>query len=357
MVRGVCQGWQGAPRLQTSPRELVGTKHDGEPSRPRPGRHGGEPLVLDVALSSRQAWAVPELPDVAAYVEALSERIRGRRLDGFELRSPFVLRTVDPPYRETIGLAVEDVRRLGKRIIIALSGDVYLAIHLMRLGRFRWADAGKKAKNAAGKVLLATWRFESGTLHLVEMGPKKRAAIHVLRGAAALETMRPAGLELEAASFDAFREAMTRSNHTVKRALCDPRIVSGIGNAYSDEILWEARMSPILQTQKMLPEQLRALWEAARTTLHQWTDRLERERAGGFPEHVTAFREEMAAHGRFGKPCRRCGAAIQRIVYADRETNLLCAMSNGRQTARRSGAVATPGQRLAKNDGCAGRAA
>lgn len=261
------------------------------------------------------------MPDVTLYVEALTSRIVGARLEQFLLRSPFVLRTVEPSYREMVGRRVEGVRRIGKRIIVGLEGERFIAIHLMRLGRFRWADPGKKAKNASGKVLLATFVFETGTLHLVEMGPKKRAAIHVLEGKAALAGLDAGGLEVLTASKEAFVQALTQRNHTIKRALCDPRMISGIGNAYSDEILWEARMSPIKLTQRLTAVELERLYGATQTSMQTWIERLRADCAGGFPERVTAFREDMAVHGRYGKPCPRCGAAVQRIVYADRETN------------------------------------
>lgn len=272
---------------------------------------------------------MPELPDVTLYVEALAERLVGHRLERVTLRSPFVLRTVDPPVQALVGRTVGAVRRLAKRIVLAFEGDLFAVVHLMRLGRFRWADPGKKAKNAAGKVLLATFEFDAGTLHLVEMGPKKRAALHVVQGEAALATFDPGGIEVPTASPEDFARALTRHNHTVKRALCDPRILAGIGNAYSDEILWEARLSPVKLTQKLTESELDALYHATRSAMQTWTDKLRRECDGAFPEHVTAFREDMAAHGRYGKPCPRCGAPIQRIVYADRETNYCAPCQTG----------------------------
>jgi len=280
---------------------------------------------------------MPELPDVTVYVEALQARLVGHRLNDVQFRSPFVLRTVDPPMSEFKGRAVKGIQRLAKRIVMAFEGDLYIAIHLMRLGRFRWASPGTKAKNAAGKVLLATFSFESGTLHLVEMGPKKRASIHLVRGAEGLAAFDHGGLEVGAATLSEFAEVLRRRNHTLKRALTDPTLLSGIGNAYSDEILWEAQLSPIRQTSKLTDDEIARLFEATRTSLATWTDRLREELVTGFPEKVTAFREGMAVHGRYREPCPRCGSPVQRIVYADRETNY-CAtcQTEGRPLADRA---------------------
>lgn len=288
---------------------------------------------------------MPELPDITLYVEALEQRIVGHTLEGIALRSPFVLRTFDPPYRECEGRGVIAVRRQAKRIVIALVDELYIVMHLMKLGRLHWTDAGTKVKNP-GKVLLATFTFDAGTLHLVEMGSKKRAALHVLSGLEAVRELDPGGLEVMEASFEAFAAVLRRRNHTLKRALTDPRLLSGIGNAYSDEILWEARLSPVKLTQKLGDEEMKALYEATRHALRLWTDRLREEllhaasAAGGgveFPEKVTAFRAGMAVHGRYREPCPRCGAPVQRIVYADRETNY-CAQcqTDGRPLADRA---------------------
>lgn len=264
---------------------------------------------------------MPELPDIEAYVEALRERLLGERLESVSLRSPFVLRTVEPPYRVLEGRSVVDVRRLAKRIVFGFEGEHFLVMHLMRLGRLRWAPPQTKAKHAGGKVLLASFVFSSGTLYLVEMGPKKRAAIHVVVGEDAVAAMHPGGLELFESSLEEFAEVLTLRNHTLKRALCDQRLLAGIGNAYSDEILWEARLSPVKQTHKLSEDEMRGLYEASHRCLARWIQNLRDQRADGFPEKVTAFQEGMAVHGRYGKPCPRCGVNVQRIVYADRETN------------------------------------
>lgn len=272
---------------------------------------------------------MPELPDIEVYVEALRTRVVGHELASISLRSPFVLRTVEPPYRALEGREVRSIERLAKRIVFGFEGDLFLAIHLMKLGRFRWADLGGKARNAAGKVLLAALRFGSGTLYLVEMGPKKRAALHVLAGREALAHLDPGGLEVLSADETAFAATLRQRNHTLKRALTDPTLLSGIGNAYSDEILWAAQLSPVKLSQKLEDDEMARLYTATRATLEDWTDRLRREAGDAFPEKVTAFREGMAVHGRYRQPCPRCGDEVQRIAYADRETNYCATCQTG----------------------------
>ena len=261
---------------------------------------------------------MPELPDITVYLEALQARIAGARLERVRLASPFVLRSVDPPISEAHGRAVAGVRRLGKRIVIALEGDLYLSIHLMIAGRLHWKAAGAKVP---GKVGLAAFDFSTGTLTLTEAGTKKRAAIHLVGGEAALHALDADGVEPLACTADAFSAAITRENHTLKRALTDPHILSGIGNAYSDEILHKAKLSPVRQTRALSDGEHARLYEATRATLYDWIERLRHAAGGEFPEGVTAFRPEMAVHGRYGKPCPDCGAFVQRIRHADNETN------------------------------------
>ncbi len=261
---------------------------------------------------------MPELPDVVVYIEALKDRVLGRRLESVRLASPFLLRPVEPSLREAEGKTVTDVRRIGKRIAFRLEGDLFLVVHLMIAGRFRWKPAGAKIP---GRIGLAAFEFPGGTLLLTEAGSKKRASLHVVRGREALAALDRGGLEVLDADLEAFRETMARENHTLKRFLTDPRLFSGIGNAYSDEILHRARLSPLLLTGRMTADEVERLYGAARATLTEWTERLRSERGGRFPEGVTAFREGMAVHGRFGKPCPACGTAVQRIVYAENECN------------------------------------
>jgi formamidopyrimidine-DNA glycosylase len=261
---------------------------------------------------------VPELPDIEVYVEAIAARVRGRPLLRVRLGSPFVLRSVDPPLGEAAGKRVEGVRRVGKRIVLALEDDLFLALHLMIAGRLHWREAGAKLP---GRVGLAALDFEDGTLVLTEAGTKRRAAVHLVRGAAALAALDRGGIEPLDADLAAFRAALTRENHTLKRALTDPSLLSGIGNAYSDEILHRARLSPVKLTSRLADEELVRLHAATREVLTEWTDRLRREAAGGFPEGVTAFRGEMAVHGRHRQPCPVCGTAVQRIVRAENEVN------------------------------------
>jgi formamidopyrimidine-DNA glycosylase len=261
---------------------------------------------------------VPELPDITVYVEALEERVKGRSLDRVRLSSPFLLRTATPPLESAEGRTVRAVRRIGKRIAIGLDGDLWLVLHLMIAGRLHWKPPGAKL---GGRQNLAAFDFPSGTLTLTEPGSQKRASLHVVEGEEGLRSLDPAGLEPLEADFDAFAATLVRENHTLKRALTDPHIFSGIGNAYSDEILHEASLSPVALTQKLSPDQIRRLYDATRSTLVAWTDRLRAQSGGAFPEKVTAFREEMAVHGKFGKPCPRCGTKVQRIRYATNETN------------------------------------
>jgi formamidopyrimidine-DNA glycosylase len=261
---------------------------------------------------------MPELPDVTVYLEALATRIGGARLERIRLANPFVLRSVDPPPAEVAGRTVTGLRRLGKRIVIALEGELFVLVHLMIAGRLHWKDAGAKLP---GKIGLAALDFSTGTVTLTEAGSKRRAAIHLVRGEAALAAHDPGGLELWQADAAEFRDAITRESHTLKRTLTDPRILSGIGNAYSDEILHRARLSPVRMTRQLTEAESARLFEAAKDTLADWIERLRREAGGAFPEGVTAFRPDMAVHGRYGRPCPDCGAPVQRIVHAENETN------------------------------------
>jgi formamidopyrimidine-DNA glycosylase len=261
---------------------------------------------------------MPELPDVTVYLEALAARVSGRRLLGVRLASPFVLRTFDPPISAAAGKKVLGLRRVGKRLVLELEGDLFLVIHLMIAGRLRWLDAGAKIP---GKIGLAAFDFDSGTVVLTEVASKKRASIHLVRGEQAVREMDRGGIEPLEASLAVFREALLRENHTLKRSLTDPRLFSGIGNAYSDEILHRGKLSPVQVTHKLDEEEISRLYQATRTVLVEWTDRLRAETRGGFPEKVTAFREGMAVHGRYRMPCPVCGTAVQRIAYAENETN------------------------------------
>jgi formamidopyrimidine-DNA glycosylase len=261
---------------------------------------------------------VPELPDITVYLECLQPRIVGQPLQKAELASPFLLRSVDPPLRAFEGRPVRALRRLGKRIVWCFDDEYYFILHLMIAGRLHWKPPGAKLP---GKIGLAAFRFPGGTLTLTEAGSKKRASLHLVRGDRALAEHDPGGLDVLAADLDAFAAVLTRENHTLKRALTDPRLFDGIGNAYSDEILHAARLSPLALTQRLDRDAVRRLQGATRTTLIAWTDRLRRDVGDGFPEKVTAFRDGMAVHGRFGLPCPVCGAAVQRIVYAENETN------------------------------------
>ncbi len=261
---------------------------------------------------------MPELPDIQVYLECLQPRIIGQRLERIQIRNPFLLRTVDPPYSQAEGKQVTGLRRLGKRIVIALESDLFLVLHLMIAGRLQWKPSGAKPP---GKVGLAAFAFSSGTLILTEAGSKRRASLHVVRGEQALAELDPGGLQVLDADENRFRVALLRENHTLKRSLTDPRLFSGIGNAYSDEILHRAGLSPLALTHRLDDAEITRLYLAIRETLLDWIDRLRRETGDKFPTKVTAFREDMAVHGRFGKPCPVCGTAVQRIVYAENETN------------------------------------
>ncbi len=269
---------------------------------------------------------MPELPDVVVYIEALAARINARPLERVRVASPSLLRTADPPLANVTGRSVREVRRIGKRIAIGFDDELWLVLHLMIAGRLHWRPAGA---SIAGRQTLAAFDFPDGTLALTEAGRKRRASLHVLRGDEALRAIDPGGIDVFTTGLDGFRGALTVENRTLKRALTDPRMVDGIGNAYSDEILHAAKLSPIALTQKLSPEEWTRLFEATRTTLQLWIDRLRAEAAGTFPEHVTAFRKDMAVHGRFGQPCPRCGEPVQRIRYADNETNYCARCQTG----------------------------
>jgi formamidopyrimidine-DNA glycosylase len=261
---------------------------------------------------------MPELPDIEVYLEALRPRIVGQPLEAVRLGSPFLLRTVEPPLESFLETRVEGLRRLGKRIVIGFEEDRFMVIHLMVAGRLHWKPLGAKIP---GRIGLAAFDFPSGTLLLNETGAKKRASLHLVAGEAALAAYDPGGLEVLAADLDAFRTALTSESHTLKRALTDPRLLSGIGNAYSDEILHRARLSPFRLTRSLDPEETVTLFRASREVLADWTARLRAETGGRFPEKVTASHPGMAVHGRFGEPCPVCGTPVQRLVYAANEAN------------------------------------
>jgi len=263
---------------------------------------------------------MPELPDVTVYVEALRERIAGQRLEAYAILSPFVLRTVDPPLDALVGTVVRGVERLGKRIVLEFDGERFIVIHLMIAGRFRWFDTGAR-KKLPGRIALGELEFPTGRLVLTEAGTKRRASLHVVQGRAALAQFDRGGLEVLTATVEEFAERLARENHTLKRSLTDPRLFSGIGNAYSDEILHRARLSPLKLTRKLAPDEVAVLLRATRETLLEWTQRMRDERGAGFPEKVTAFRVGMAVHGRYREPCPDCGTPVQRIRYRDNETN------------------------------------
>jgi formamidopyrimidine-DNA glycosylase len=293
---------------------------------------------------------VPELPDVVVYLEALTRHVVGQPLQRINLLSPFVLRSFDPPLDSIFGRTIRGVRRVGKRIVLqfdrsASSGwtstaepddELFLVIHLMIAGRLRWRTPGQKP-GIGSKLILASFEFPNGTLFFSEASSKKRASMQLVRGEAALHALDPGGLEPLDATIDRFHEALTRESHTVKRALTDPHLFSGIGNAYSDEILHAAKLSPLKLTRSLSDEEVRRLYDATRATLTAWIDRLRRQTAGGFPEKVTAFHDAMAVHGKFKGPCPVCGSPIQRIVYAENECNY-CAVcqTGGRLLADRS---------------------
>lgn len=277
---------------------------------------------------------MPELPDISAYITALEARILGQPLERVRLASVFLLRTVDPPLASVEGHRVQGIRRIGKRIAIGVEGDLWLVLHLMIAGRLHWRPPQAKL---AGRQALAAFDFPAGSLVLTEAGSKRRASLYVLHGEEALRTIDPGGVEVFLTDLDGFRAALTQENRTLKRALTDPRLISGVGNAYSDEILHAAELSPITQTHKLKPDEWEHLFSATRSTLTLWVDRMRAEAEKSFPEKVTAFRPEMAVHGRFGQPCPRCGKKVQRIRYADNETNY-CAhcQTGGRVLADRS---------------------
>jgi formamidopyrimidine-DNA glycosylase len=269
---------------------------------------------------------MPELPDITVYIERLAALIVGPPLEQLEVRNPFVLRSVAPAPAELAGRRVAELRRIGKRIVIGFEGEKFVVLHLMIAGRLRWRAPGKKPP---GKIALAAFVFPNGTLFLTEAGSTRRASMHIVAGQAALEAFDRGGLDVMGASVDAFAERLRSENHTLKRALTDPRLFSGIGNAYSDEILHRARLSPLLLTSKMDHEQVRRLHDATLEVLREWTERLRAEAGDGFPEEVTAFREGMAVHGRYGQPCPVCGSPVQRIRYATNETNYCARCQTG----------------------------
>jgi len=275
---------------------------------------------------------MPELPDVVVYLECLQRRVAGRTLDKVRLISPFLLRSVEPPLAAVEGKTVRGLRRLGKRLVFELDSELFLVLHLMIAGRLHWKAPPQPSEPAAqaaarswakppGKIGLAAFDFADGTLLLTEAGTKKRASLHVVQGEVRLAEHQPGGLEVHDADLAAFRAALRRENHTLKRSLTDPHLFSGIGNAYSDEILHRAHLSPLTWTSRLTDDEIARLFDAVRDTLTEWLARLRAEAGDGFPEKVTAFRPEMAVHGRFGQPCPVCGAAVQRIVYAENETN------------------------------------
>jgi formamidopyrimidine-DNA glycosylase len=269
---------------------------------------------------------VPELPDIEVYVDHLRRRIVSQALLGVRVRSPFLVRSFDPPLRECEGHRVESVRRLGKRIVVDLDGDLHLVLHLMIAGRLRWRPAAAKVP---GKIGLAAFDFAAGTLVLTEASPKKRASLHVVRGEDGVQAQGRGGVEPLSADLDTFAAALRSESHTIKRALTDPRLFSGIGNAYSDEILWRARLSPVRLTRSLSDEDVVRLRDATRTTLLEWVERLTREAGDDFPEDVTAFREGMAVHGRYRKPCPACGLPVQRIAYANSEADYCAGCQTG----------------------------
>ena len=269
---------------------------------------------------------MPELPDLENYRDALVARVRSQRLEVIRILNPFVLRTAVPPIAEAVGKQVVDVRRLGKRIVLALDDEWFVVLHLMIAGRLRWLPRNAKPP---GRISLAVFEFANGSLVLTEAGTKRRASIHCARGAAALAAFDAGGLEVFATPSAAFRARLASENHTLKRALTDPHLIAGIGNAYSDEILHRARLSPIVLTSKLKPDEWARLADATRAVLAEWVERLRAQAGGEFPEGVTAFRPEMAVHGRFGKPCPACGAPVQRIVYAENECNYCARCQTG----------------------------
>ena len=269
---------------------------------------------------------MPELPDIVAYVDALESRIVGQPLERVRVASPFLLRTTQPTIADVEGRTVREIRRVGKRIAIGTDADIWLVLHLMIAGRLHWRPPKVKL---AGRHSLAAFDFPEGTLTLTEAGTKRRASLHIVAGEEGLRSVDPGGIDVMAADLDSFRAALASENHTLKRALTDPRLVSGIGNAYSDEILHAAQLSPLAQTQKLRDEEWDRLYAATRGTLELWMNRLRAEAGSRFPEKVTAFREDMAVHGRYGQPCPVCGGKVLRIRYADNETNYCARCQTG----------------------------
>jgi formamidopyrimidine-DNA glycosylase len=269
---------------------------------------------------------VPELPDIEVYVDHLRRRVVEKPLEALRVASPFLVRSFDPPIAQAQGRTVLGVHRMGKRIVFDLDGGLHLVLHLMIAGRLRWRPRGTKVP---GKLGLAAFDFPNGTLVLTEASSKKRASLHLVRGLEALRALDPGGIEPLGSKVDAFGAALRRENHTVKRSLTDPHLFSGIGNAYSDEILWRARMSPVRLTSALTDEEVARLHGATQATLREWTERLARDTGDAFPEEVTAFREEMAVHGKFRKPCPACGAPVQRIAYAENEANYCARCQTG----------------------------
>ena len=269
---------------------------------------------------------MPELPDVVVYIEHLKARVLDQPLVRVRLGTPFLVRSVDPPLTEAVGRRVVGLRRVGKRIVFELEGDLFLVFHLMIAGRFHWRPPGARVP---GKVGLAAFEFPTGTLMLTEASSKKRASLHVVRGAAAVAAFDAGGLEVLDADLGAFRAALTRESHTLKRTLTDPRLLSGIGNAYGDEILHRARLSPVRLTRQLDDDEIARLYRATQDTLRGWIERLRREAGNKFPERVTAFRDGMAVHGRYRQSCPDCGAPVQRIVYAENETNYCARCQTG----------------------------
>jgi formamidopyrimidine-DNA glycosylase len=269
---------------------------------------------------------MPELPDVTVYVESLESRIAGAALKHIRLNNPFLLRTATPPIASAEGRRVTGVRRMGKRIVISLDGDFHLVIHLMVAGRLKWLPAGARPP---GKSALAVFEFDTGSLVFTEAGTRRRASLHFVAGITAAEALHAGGIEVLGLDLEAFARRLRAEKHTLKRALTDPHIFSGIGNAYSDEILHRARLSPIAMTERLSDEEVKRLFDAVRGTLSDWTDRLRKEAGNGFPEKVTAFRKGMAVHGRYGQPCPVCGSPVQRIVYAENETNYCARCQTG----------------------------
>jgi len=277
---------------------------------------------------------MPELPEITAYIDALTPRVLKQRVERVRVAGPFFLRSFDPPISQAEGKSVRVLRRMGKRIVLCLDDDLFLVLHLMIAGRLHWRERGASVK---GKIGLGAIDFTNGTLLITEASTKKRASLHLVRGERALAEHDPGGIEVLECTREAFAATVRRENHTIKRALTDPHLFSGIGNAYSDEILHRARLSPVKLTSKLSDEEIERLFTATRQTLNEWSERLRVQSAGEFPEGVTAFRPEMAVHGRFGKPCPVCGAPVQRIVYAENEANY-CAkcQANGKLLADRS---------------------